>query len=99
VITIFSVCLCIFPSTSDWLNLMRLVIRTMAPEPTTTAYLINPSHQFVCLYVHLSMVSRRRLYKKITAAANTHATIEELLDAPFSKRSVSYQRKQAISFS
>jgi hypothetical protein len=29
----------------------------------------------------------------VTAATNTHATIEELLDASFSKRSVSYQTR------
>jgi hypothetical protein len=37
-------------------------------------------------------VARQRLGKNVTVATNTHATIE-LLDASFSVRSVSYQRK------
>jgi hypothetical protein len=35
----------------------------------------------------------QRLGKGIMAATNTHATIEELLEAVFSMRLVSYQRK------
>jgi hypothetical protein len=42
---------------------------------------INPSHQSVRLYVYSSIVDRQRLGKNVTAATNTHATIEELLDA------------------
>jgi hypothetical protein len=57
----------------------------MAPEPTSTAYFINPSHQNVCLYVYPPVKK-----KNITAATNTHATMEELLDASFSMRPVSY---------
>jgi hypothetical protein len=37
--------------------------------------------------------ARQRLDKNITAATNTQATIEELLDASFSMRSVSFQRE------
>jgi hypothetical protein len=37
----------------------------------------------VCLYVYPPIVSRQRLCKNITAATDTHATIEELLDASF----------------
>jgi hypothetical protein len=58
----------------------------MASEPISTAYYINSSHQFVS-------VARQRLSKNITAATNTYVTIEELLDASFSMRSVWYQRK------
>jgi hypothetical protein len=36
--------------------------------------------------------------KNVTAATNTQATIEELLDASFSMRSVSYQTKLGDSF-
>jgi hypothetical protein len=68
---------------------MKLGMYGMALEPISTTYLINPAHQ----YVYLLIVARQRLSKNITAAANTHATIEEVLDASFSMRSVSYQRK------
>jgi hypothetical protein len=33
----------------------------MAPEPISTAYFINPSHQSVCLYVYPLIVARQRL--------------------------------------
>jgi hypothetical protein len=65
----------------------------MAPEPISTAYFINPSHQFVCLYVYPPIVTRQWPSKNVIAATNTHETIEELLDASFSMRSVSYQTK------
>jgi hypothetical protein len=70
----------------------------MAPEPISTAYFMNPSHQSVCLYLYPPLVARQQLGKKVKAETNTHATIEELvdsdgLDASFSMQSVSYQRK------
>jgi hypothetical protein len=65
----------------------------MAPELISTAYFINPSHQSVCLYVYLLIVACQRLGTNVTAVTNTRAAIEELLDASFSMRSVSYQRK------
>jgi hypothetical protein len=65
----------------------------MAPESISSAYFINPSHQSVCLYVYPPSIARQRIGKNVTVATNTHATIEELLDASFSMRSVSYQRK------
>jgi hypothetical protein len=37
--------------------------------------------------------SRQQLSETVTAATNTHATIEELLDASFSIESVPYQRR------
>jgi hypothetical protein len=40
----------------------------------------------VCLYVY---VARQRLEENVTPATNTHVTIEELLDAKFSMRTVS----------
>jgi hypothetical protein len=47
-----------------------------------------------------TIVARQRLGKKnVTKVTNTHATIEELLDASFSMLPVSYQGKQAISYS
>jgi hypothetical protein len=45
------------------------------------------------------IVVRQRLGKNITAVTNTHATIEELLDASFSMWPVSNQGKLAISSS
>jgi hypothetical protein len=63
---------------------------TMAPEPISTAHLINASHQYVRLHVY---VSRQQLGTNVTAAMKTHATIEQLLDALFSMRSVSYVRR------
>jgi hypothetical protein len=45
------------------------------------------------------IVARQRLGRNVTAIKNTHATIEELLDASFSMWPVSYQGKYAISSS
>jgi hypothetical protein len=45
------------------------------------------------------IVARQRLGRNVTAVKNTHATIEELLDASFSMWPVSYQGKWAISSS
>jgi hypothetical protein len=39
------------------------------------------------------IVARQRLGRNVTAVTNTHATIEELLEASFSMWSVSYQGK------
>jgi hypothetical protein len=39
------------------------------------------------------IVARQRLGRKVTAVTNTHATIEELLDASFSMWPASYQGK------
>jgi hypothetical protein len=64
-----------------------------ALEPISAAYLIHPSHQSVCTYVCPSYRCWQWLGKHVPAATNTHAAIEELLDAPFSMRSVSYQRR------
>jgi hypothetical protein len=51
----------------------------------------------VCPFVYPPTVARQRLGKNVTAVTNTHATIEELLDASFCMRPVSYQGKEAIS--
>jgi hypothetical protein len=42
---------------------------------------------------NLPIVARQRLGRNVTAVTNTHATIEELLDASFSMWPVSYQGK------
>jgi hypothetical protein len=47
----------------------------------------------VGLYVYPSIIARQRIDKNFIAESNIHATIEELLNASFSIRTVSYQRK------
>jgi hypothetical protein len=89
-----AVCVSVNPRTNFWtleLIFMKSGTHIMAPVPISTAYLRDPSHQFLCLYVYPSIVVRQRLGKNVTAAMYTHATIEELLDAWFSMLSVSYQ--------
>jgi hypothetical protein len=56
-----------------------------------------PSSLCVCMYI-LPIVARQRMGKNVTAATNTHTTIEELLDASLSMLSVSYQRKVSEQF-
>jgi hypothetical protein len=51
----------------------------------------------VCLYVYPPNIVRQRLGKHVQAATNTHAKIEELLDALSSVRSLSHQRKVCVS--
>jgi hypothetical protein len=46
---------------------MKLGMYIMAPEPVSTAYFINPSHQSVCLYVYRFFVARQWLGKNTTA--------------------------------
>jgi hypothetical protein len=46
-----------------------------------------------------SIVAGQRLGRNVTGVTDTHATIEELLDASFAMWRASYQRKQAISSS
>jgi hypothetical protein len=76
---------------------MKLGMHITAPEPISTAYFINPSHQSVCLYVYPHTVARQQLGKNVTASMNTHATTVELLDV-FYMRSVLYQRKIGDQF-
>jgi hypothetical protein len=71
---------------------MKLCMHIMTPETISRAYLIDPSHQSVCLYVYPPIVARQRLGRNVTQTTNTHATIEEILDESFSMRSVSYER-------
>jgi hypothetical protein len=58
---------------------IKLGMYIMAPEPISTAYLINP-HQSVCLYVY---VARQQLGKIVTDAMNTHTAIEDCLTRRF----------------
>jgi hypothetical protein len=45
------VCVCVCVSMNVWTNIYE-ILYVMAPEPISTAYFINPSHQFVCLHVY-----------------------------------------------
>jgi hypothetical protein len=87
VITMLSVCLCI-PLISYW---MAEPVFMMSSG--TWAHLDCVLHKSLpislCVYVCIPL----RLSKNVTAATNIHATVEELLDASFSVRSMSYQGK------
>jgi hypothetical protein len=72
---------------------MTLGMHIMTSEPVSTAHFINLSQQSVCLYVYPPIVATQRFGKNVSAATSKQATIEELLDASFYMRSVSYQRK------
>jgi hypothetical protein len=50
---------------------IKLGIYIMAPEPISTAYYINPSHQSVSVYVSRPILARQRLGKHVPAATNT----------------------------
>jgi hypothetical protein len=72
------VCLCT-PRVKLWLTEPVFKKRDMyivEPEPISTAYFINTSHQSVCLYVYPFIIARQRYVKNFTDATNTHATIE-----------------------
>jgi hypothetical protein len=69
----------------------------MAPDPISTAYFINLSHQSVCLFVFPLIVVRQQIGENVTAATNTYEKIEKLLDASFSMWPFSYQGKYAIN--
>lgn len=51
-------------------------------ETILTAYFVNPFHQTLCLHVYHPNPTIQRLGETVTAAINTHQTIE-LLDASF----------------
>jgi hypothetical protein len=90
-------CLCLFthPPINFWiphLIYVKLCMYIMAPESISMAYSINPSRQLVCPHFYPLIVDRQQLGKDVTAATSTRATIE-LLDASFSMRFLSYQRK------
>jgi hypothetical protein len=71
---------------------MKLGMYIMAPEPISTAYFINPSHQSVCLYVYPLLLLGSGSVETLPWQ-QIHATIEELLDVLFSLQSVLYQGK------
>jgi hypothetical protein len=65
----------------------------MVPELISTAYFINLCQCSMCRPV----IARQRLSKNLILAMYTDAKIEELLDASFSMRSISYQGEAIIS--
>jgi hypothetical protein len=54
---------------------MKVDTYIMAPEPISTTYFINPSHQSVCLYVYPPIVAKQLLGKHVPAAMNTFNNI------------------------
>jgi hypothetical protein len=50
---------------------LGIYVYVMEPEPIATAYIINPSHQSVCLYVYAHIIVRQRLAKHIPVETNT----------------------------
>jgi hypothetical protein len=64
----------------------------MATESISMAYFRNPSHQSV----YPSIVAGQQLAKRVPAAINTHATMEELLEASFLIQSLSYQSGDSV---
>jgi hypothetical protein len=94
-------CVCESPLINFWKPeqiFMKLGMYIVAPEPISTAYFLNPSHQSVSVSLLplpgkgsvkciLAFPARQQLDKKnVNAATNTHATVE-LLNASFSMRS------------
>jgi hypothetical protein len=84
---------------------INLVTVSRHLSPSQRPILKNPSHQSVCLYVYppiasgrrlrenSPIVAKQRLGRNVAPVMNTHAAIEELLDASFSMWPVSYQGK------
>jgi hypothetical protein len=50
---------------------MKPGMNIMASELISTAYFINPSHQFVCLHMYPLIVARQQLGKRFRATTNT----------------------------
>jgi hypothetical protein len=51
---------------------MELGMCNMAPDSISTAYLINPSHQPVCLRAYLHIVAKQRLCEHLPKATNAN---------------------------
>jgi hypothetical protein len=90
--------ICSYQISNAWTNLYE----TWHVHHGTGAHLKSAFHKSlpsicVCMCIP-TIVARQRLGKHVTAEKNTHAIIEELLDASFSLRSVSYQRQVGDQF-
>jgi hypothetical protein len=75
-----------------------LKLHTYITAPGPINGILHKYPPSVCVPVHSPISARQQLSKNITAATNTHATIEELLDASFSVQFVLYQRKVGDQF-
>jgi hypothetical protein len=89
-------CLCLWNThlINFWVSepiFLKLGMYIISAESISTAYFINPSH--LCLYVYPTIIAGELLGKHVTAATNTQATIQELLETSFSMRFLSYERK------
>jgi hypothetical protein len=95
-----SCCLCILPSAFECLNQSLWNLVCISWNLSQSQWLTHKSPLSICVPVFIfPTVAKQRHGKNVRAATNTHVTIEELLDASFSVRSVSYQRKVDISSS
>jgi hypothetical protein len=68
-----------------------LILKTKAGLWDHLATCVSPPEQAGALESEENAVTRQRLGKHFPAATNTHATVEELLDAVFSMWSLSFQ--------
>jgi hypothetical protein len=89
---------CLYPP-DKLLNARTYIYETWYSYHGTLARLNSVLHKSpISLYVYTCtspILARQRLCKNFSAVTNIFAKIEELFDAPFSMRSVSYQRKVA----
>jgi hypothetical protein len=79
------------PPLYAWTSLYETLILPM--------YFIDPYQQYVCVYVYPLTVAGQHFSKKVIAATNTHATIEESLEVSPSMGPASYRRKIGVSSS
>jgi hypothetical protein len=94
--TCLCVCLSVYPSPINfWMPepiFMKLGMYIMAPEPISTTYFVNPSHQSVGLYAYSSVVARQRVGKHIPATTNTCNNVT-IFDPSSSIRSALYKSR------
>jgi hypothetical protein len=57
----------------------NLVMYITTRKPISTAFFMNPSHQSVCLYVHLPIVATQWLDENVPVATNTQAIRERVV--------------------
>jgi hypothetical protein len=69
------------------------LIHLLMPEPISTAFFINPSHQPGCLYVYPLLLLGNGSVKTLPQQWIYIKTIDVLFEASFSIRSVLYERK------
>jgi hypothetical protein len=82
------------PPNNFWIPTPIIMKIGMAPQPISTEYFINPSHQSMCLCFPLSLLGNGSV--NMFPRQRIHVTIEELFDASFSIRPVSHQKSRRI---